>query len=140
MRWIVLFVVVLLTPLAGAGGKVAPAPSEHTQQPTDLCSREGHSVVRVRMLDANDQVLSVKANAVIVALRCGGVMRADGIVELRAVPSGRHLIQVRALGFPGDSVQVTSGAADTVLVTVHMKGGHRVRHHPATIVEREPGW
>ena len=75
-------------------------------------------MIRVQLLDRHGRPPTVAGNAVIVALSCGGVMRPDGIAELTAVPAGHHVVQVRALGFPPDSLEVTTGTVDTVRMTV----------------------
>ena len=98
------------------------------QGPTSRCSQNGRAVIRLNIRDQAGHVPSVNANVAIVTLRCGALMQANGTAELTAVPAGHHLVQVRALGFPPDSIDVTTGATDTVLVTVHLRHGYRVRH------------
>jgi hypothetical protein len=98
------------------------------QAPTSRCSTQGGSVIRVHLVDPEGRPLGVTANAVIVALHCGAAMGPGDIAELVAVPAGRHVVQVRALGYPPDSVQVTTRATDTILATVHLRRGYRVRH------------
>jgi hypothetical protein len=63
-------------------------------------------------------------------------MRPDGRADLPAVPPGDHMIQVRAIGFPPDSIQVTIGTADTVRVTAHLKHGLRVVSDSSRSMER----
>ena len=88
------------------------------------CSPQGGSLVRVQLLDPEGHPPTVAANAVIVPLHCGAVMRPDGIADIPAVPAGDHMIQVRAIGFPPDSVPITIGTADTVRVTAHLQHGY----------------
>jgi hypothetical protein len=107
-------------------------PPAHAQKPTARCSQDGRAVIRVRLLDPKGRTIAVPANAVIIALRCGAQPGPDGTAELAAVPAGRHVVQVRALGLPPDSLEVMTGAADTVHVTAHMRAGYRVRPDSAS--------
>jgi len=113
---------------ASAAPPHAHGCAAHAQQPTERCSQHGRAVIRVRLVDPTGRAIAVPANAVIVALRCAAQTGPDGTAELVAVPAGRHVVQVRALGFPPDSLEVVTGTADTVRTTAHMRAGHRVRH------------
>lgn len=124
------------------GGSV-PLPDRRgappsTQAPTARCSAQGTSVIRVRLLNPAGGQLTVPANAVIVALRCGAPAGPDGIAELLAVPAGPHLVQVAALGCSPDSITVSSGTADTILTEVHLRSCYRV-HHDSVSTSRPPG-
>src|SRR5262249_46202147 len=91
------------------------------------CSPHGTAVVRLRLVDPRGQVPEAPANAVIVALRCGAMVDSLGIAELRALPEGRHLVQVRAVGFPPESVAVAVTPGDTVRATVQLRPAAAVR-------------
>ena len=112
---------------ASAAPPHAHGSAAHAQQPTERCSQHGGAVIRIRLVDPTGRAVAVPANAVIVALRCGAQTRPDGTAELVAVPAGRHVVQVRALGFPPDSLEVVTGTADTVRATAHMRASYRVR-------------
>jgi hypothetical protein len=60
-------------------------------------------------------------NAVIMALRCGAMVGSNGVTELRALPAGRHMLQVRAVGFPPESVEVAAAQGETVRMTVQLR-------------------
>lgn len=104
------------------------APSPPAQGPTARCSARGAAVIRVRLLNPAGQRLSVPANAVIVSLHCGASVGPQGIAELVAVPSGPHVVRVAALGCSPDSIEVNSGAADTVLTEVRLRTCYHLRH------------
>ena len=111
-----------------ASAVAARPAAAYWQAPTSRCSTQGGSVIRLHLVDPVGRSLGVNANAVIVALRCGAVMGPGGMAELVAVPAGHHIVQVRALGYPPDSVQVTTRAADTILMTVRLRHGYQVRY------------
>jgi len=117
----------VLTALLASAFAARPAAA-YGQRPTQRCSSQGGSVIRIHLVDPEGRPLAVAANAVIVALRCGGAMGPGGIAELVAVPAGHHVVQVRALGYPPDSLQVTTRAADTVLATLRLRRGYTVRY------------
>lgn len=84
------------------------------------CSAHGTGVVRLQLVDPKGNVPTARANAVIVALRCGAVVDSKGIAELRGVPEGRYVVQVRVIGFPPESVAVAVSPGETVRATVHL--------------------
>jgi hypothetical protein len=120
---------------ASAARPAFPGAALYGQAPTSRCSPhgtadDGTSVIRVRLLDASGRAVAANANAAIIELHCGAPVGPDGVAELLAVPLGRHVVPVRALGFPPDSAEVRAGAADTVVAIVHLRRGYRVRQHP----------
>jgi hypothetical protein len=91
------------------------------------CSAHGTGVLRIQVVDPRGQVPAAHANAVIVALRCGAMMDSLWIAELRGVPEGRHLVQVRVVGFPPESVRVAVASGDTVRAPVRLRPAVAVR-------------
>lgn len=96
------------------------------------CSAHGTGVIRLQLLDPRGRVPTARANAVIVALRCGAMVDSTGVVELRGLPDGRHMVQVRALGFPPESVAVAvaTGEAARATVQLHKVGAIRTAAPP----------
>lgn len=90
------------------------------------CSAHGTGVVRLQLVDPRGEVPTARANAVIVALRCGALVDSNGVAQLRGVPEGRHVVQVRAIGFPPESVTVAVSPGETARATVQL-------HKAATI-------
>ena len=93
------------------------------------CSAHGTAVVRLRLLDPRGRVPAAPANAVIVALRCVAMVDSTGVAELRGLPAGRHMVQVRVVGFPPESVGVAVAPGETVRATVQL--------HPAAAVQAD---
>lgn len=105
--------VALTVVAAAAGAAQAPVPGAP-------CSAHGTAVVRLRLVDPQGRVLRVRANAVIIALRCGMMVDSNGVAELRGVPEGRYMVQVRAVGFPPESVEVAVAPGAAVHATVQL--------------------